>query len=492
MVLEKIPTTFPSRLGPEWGSGGVFGLKYHKGVLYFTLAFEAESHFITRNMDQIYKFELVGPQPVSGGDTYNAVDAVDDKIFFGGWVHAPAVFKGREEVGSKILFLNKYSHVHEYNISEGRVSLLWKEGLGDLEKWVGEISEIIFDPVSTKLLLARADGHENLGVYRLDPNSRKIERISNRPALKGSYFMDYACFDISIFEGIEGFQCLDLYRDSWILHRIDDLKKKSIDGGDLPNYSMGSATEAYGRFFAFVRGGLFVGNPIEPELEDIMFIRLFDYSKNSLSPRRSNSQVVGGGVLVAYNSYVEAAYHLETPELLKLSKTLNYINSPSVLLYITPPQARIVGVYGARITSMEKLGGKILLGYSTTANLGGRDASIIDSGVRGITIIDEDVVNRPSPPYYAKISLENIGGRIFGGVPLYGYKNKDLSFYLLNKDVELYIYEYDLGLPPQLLGIEKFIVKAPKDNIDLGGFKQIVSFKINNAGSGLIYIELMN
>ena len=45
MGLERIL----SELGvpgyrPEWGSGGVFGLTYHRGTLYFTLAFEAENH----------------------------------------------------------------------------------------------------------------------------------------------------------------------------------------------------------------------------------------------------------------------------------------------------------------------------------------------------------------------------------------------------------------------------------------------------------------
>lgn len=492
MIIDKIPATFPPRLGPEWGSGGVFGLRYHRGVLYFTLAFEAESHFISEDYHQIYRFDLVGKQPVSGGDTYGAVEAVDEKIYFGGWVHAPAIYGGREKEGSKILFVNKYSHVHEYDISERRVRLLWKEGIGDLEKWAGEISEIIYDPVSTKLLLARADGHENLGVYRLDPSSGNIERISDKPALKGSYFLDYVCFDISIFEGVEGFQCLDLYKNTWLFYRIEDLKNYSLDGGDVPNYSMGSATEAYGRYFAFVRGGVFVGNPIEPELEEVRFIRLFDFSKATLSPRRSNSVVIGGGVLVAYNSYVEAAYHFETPEMIALSKSLNYIASPSVLLYITPPSARIVGVYGARITSIERIGGKILLGYSTTANLGGRDASMIDSGVRGITIVDEDIVSRQSPPYYARISLSDVGDRIFGGIPLYGYKHKDLVIDTEKKDIEITIYEYDFGLPPQLVSTEKYAIKSSRERIDLGGFKHIVSFKLNKKTSGFMRIELLS
>ncbi|MEM0457738.1 MAG: DUF2139 domain-containing protein, partial [Sulfolobales archaeon] len=85
-LIERIPKTFQPSYAPEWGSGGVFGLKYHRGVLYFTLAFEAESFFIERDYQQRYKYDLVGPQPVSGGDTYGAVEAVDEKIYFGGWV----------------------------------------------------------------------------------------------------------------------------------------------------------------------------------------------------------------------------------------------------------------------------------------------------------------------------------------------------------------------------------------------------------------------
>ncbi|RLE91469.1 MAG: DUF2139 domain-containing protein, partial [Thermoprotei archaeon] len=74
-------------------------MRFHRGVLYFTLAFEAEAHFKTREYERIYRFEQVGYQPTSGGDTYNAVDVVDEYIYFGGWVHAPARYAGRRGRG---------------------------------------------------------------------------------------------------------------------------------------------------------------------------------------------------------------------------------------------------------------------------------------------------------------------------------------------------------------------------------------------------------
>ncbi|MEZ0290184.1 MAG: DUF2139 domain-containing protein [Sulfolobales archaeon] len=486
-ILELVPKTFTPKYGPEWGSGGIFGLKYYKGVLYFTLAFEAESFFVERECIQKYKFDLVGPQPVSGGDTYGAVETVDDKIYFGGWVHAPAIYGERGASGSTILFNNKFSHVHEYDLRDRRVRLLWKESLRDPERWVGEISEIIYDPVSTQLLLARADGHENLGIYMLDPRSGEINRLSSRPALKGSIYLDYACFDISKFDGIEGFQCLDITSKKLYYYEIEDLNRISIDGDGSPIYSMGSAIEGYGRYFAFIRSGLIVGNPVEPIYDGMYFVRLFDYGISGLSPRRSNSITVGGGILVAYSAYVESAYHVDN---LELTRRLNYITSPTVLVYISPPVARIVGVLGARVTSLERVGDKILVGYSTTANLGGRDAALVDAGVRGITMLDESIITRQSPPYSARIPIREILDRTFGGVPLYGYREKYLTIYS-NKDLVLQINEYDVGLPPQFYGREYVRVKAGREVIDLGGYRHIVSFKLHEGGGeGLIIVDL--
>ena len=70
MKLFKSLRTHSPRYGPEWGSGGIFGLKYHKDTLYYTLAFEAEAHFVKDYMEYVYRFEQVGPAPHSGGDTY--------------------------------------------------------------------------------------------------------------------------------------------------------------------------------------------------------------------------------------------------------------------------------------------------------------------------------------------------------------------------------------------------------------------------------------
>ena len=158
---------------PEWGSGGIFGLCYHRDVLYYTLAFDAEAHFILRDREKIYKFSAVGKAPRSGGDTYNAVTAVDDEIYFGGWVHAPVLVKR-----GTLLFKNKYSHIHAFNVRTEKVRLLWKESLHSNYIWAGEVSALVYNPINDDLLVARGDGFANLGVYKISRKGGKLERIS--------------------------------------------------------------------------------------------------------------------------------------------------------------------------------------------------------------------------------------------------------------------------------------------------------------------------
>jgi len=220
----------------EWGSGGIFGLRYWRGILYFTLAFEAEAHFVKDNEESIYRFEYVGSSPRSGGDTYNAVTTVDEYIYFGGWIHAPTVLNSE----GRLIFSNKYSHVHVYNVYEDNVKLLWKETLSAKDKWVGEISEIIYDPFSNKLLLARADGHRNLGIYELDRDNGSIKQISKEPALKGAPYFEYICFNIGkrMFNDI---QCIDMYDRSWNKYEIQDkIYEFSIDSHGVIKPEVGS------------------------------------------------------------------------------------------------------------------------------------------------------------------------------------------------------------------------------------------------------------
>ncbi|MEM0340234.1 MAG: DUF2139 domain-containing protein [Acidilobaceae archaeon] len=469
MIIEKLWEFGPS-FAPEWGSGGIFGLKYHKGVLYFTLAFDGKSFFISDSREFIYNFEQLGAGPSSGGDTYNAVDVRDHEIFFGGWVHKPVrwIEKSRRRV---IDFSKKFSHIHVFNIREWSVQLLWNESLNDPEKWCGEVTDIIYNPVRDSLLIARGDGFERLGVYELDLSSKKMLALSNKTAVKGATVGDTVCFDVSggLDEGVLGIQCFDVNNLKKTFEiELDDFSKISVDGGNVRRRGSGYAVSAYSHYLHFVRGGLLIANP---ESEEIHFVRLLDFGNARYSqptPQRSSAVIVGGGVLAPFSSYSHSDIANPLPSL-----------APSLLLYLAPPLVKISGILGARITSGTKFGERILLGYSTHPNTVGPQATLLESGRRGILALhEESLVLGGSPPTVLRFRGVDIEKEHFGGVPLIGFKKRllKISAKKLNK---LTIYEYDVGVPPQLISIESYSIKNDgKEEIDLSGFGPVVSFKL--------------
>lgn len=490
---------FKPRPGPEWGSGGVFGLTYHKGVIYYTLAMEAEAHFDHGDREIVYRFQQLGPGPASGGDTYNAVDYVDEFIYFGGWVHNPAIFKGKEGFGGVIDFRNKYSHVHEYNINEHSVRLVWSDTIRHETEWAGEVSQIIYDPINDALLIGRADGMRNLGIYRIDRRSGGSERISEVPGLKGSLYLEYACFDMqpNWLRGVDGVQCYGLHERKMFYYKVDDWSRISADGFGTSFRFSGYAISGYARYWHFFRGGVLVGNPLEPEIEEPAFVRLFDFGINTYGPRRSNALEIGGGILAPFNAYSETILHISREDSLSsailsawggpaehLLESVRAVIGPSALVYITPPTARIVLSLGARITSMAKAGDRVLLGVDNSPNLGGRDAGALDVGTKEILSIPEhELITARSPPMAFRVPGKLAMDRPFGGIPLAGYSSPELKI-VASKPNKLIISEYDIGLPPRAVERVVYEVKEGVNRIDLSGFSNIVSFKYESPDSG--------
>jgi hypothetical protein len=484
---------FPPRYGPEWGSGGIFGLRYHNGVLYFTVAFEAQAHFLREDSKKVYEFDLVGEGPTSGGDTYNSVETVDEFIYFGGWVHAPAVYEGKNEK-STISFVNKYSHVHEYDTENDKVRLLWKDSIHHKTDWAGEVSDIIYDPYEDKLLIAREDGHAHLGIYELDRKTGKAKPLNENPSLKGALVHDTVFFGVgkNFDWGVRELHAFDLITRKWESFSVG---ANSVDGNPPVRPVLGDMESAYNRVFAFVRGGMLVGNPLNGE--EMTFFRLLDFP-SFYAPMRTNALPIGGGILIAYNAHHDAIYRPVDEESRVMAKFTNTINAPSLLLYVAPPMVKVVGAFGARITSIEKAFGKILLGTNTTPNTGALEATPFDTGNRDIVVLDEDVIHRKPPALSISLKTaalakvgELFGAKAFGGIPLDGYKEAELII-TSSKDNRLTIYEYDLSLPPGR-AYEEFIgIKSGRNIIDLSSFSGIVSFKLEEPDvAGKIKIKLL-
>ncbi|MGQ9781388.1 MAG: DUF2139 domain-containing protein [Nitrososphaeria archaeon] len=480
---------FTPRYGPEWGSGGIYGLRYYKRTLYFNVAFEAEAHLIHEDQETVYCYDQVGPKPVSGGDTYNAVDTVDDCIYFGGWVHAPAAYNRTEQVRG-ISFVNKYSHVHQYDIRERKVRLIWKDSIHCETEWAGEVSEIVYDPVGDRLLLARADGHSHLGIFALDRRHGTISQLSGDPGIKGTLFLDTACFDKSNVGDLVGLQYLDLSTNRWSKQEITDISKISLDGENCIRPSVGCMTSAYARLFVFIKGGILLGNPLVSSMEPMNFVRLFDFVHSGYSPSRTVALPIGGGVLTAFNAFTHGLINPMNENEVRAMETMNTIVGPSVLVYVTPPIARIVGALGARITSMESLGDRILVGTSTTANLARSDATPIDAGHRDLLVFDHDILFSPPPAVTFTISGNRVSNLKWGGIPLFGYKDKTLTINA-TKGYRLSISEYDVTLPVRFAQEDHYQITRGKNVIDLKAYNRIVSFKLEEADpNAIIHLSL--
>ena len=473
-----------SRLGhsyaPEWGSGGIFGLRSYRGTLYFTVAFDAVAYFFEGcSAAATYDFTLVGPPPTSGGDTYNAVETVDDLIYFGGWVHAPAVFKGRGGSGSEISFRNKYSHVHYYDLSERRVGLLWKDGLGDEYSWAGEVSEIVYDPVNDVLLVARGDGMQRLGVYSLDRRRGYARLLSSERSLKGAVFMDHICFSAQNDDmDLVGIQCYDMVEGRMARRVPVDLKSHSVDGGGVLSPTPGPAVSAYSSYIQMVKGGIVAGDPVNG-VEPMRFYRLLDFHRSVYGPLRTVALPLGGGIIVAFNSFTQHVIRREDLYGIRGEVLTGELVGPTVLVYISPPSARIVASLGARVTSIEAVGTHLLIATNTEANLLRYDSTLVDHGSKGILALDVDrIFGAAPPPVTFNVKGNMVGSHEFGGIPLEGYK-EPVARIRASKSNRLTLKSYTLDLRGPEAESSTVELKEGLNIIDLSSYRgSIVSFKL--------------
>ena len=331
------------------------------------------------------------------------------------------------------------------------------------------------------MLLAREDGDENLGIYTLDRDSGVAERIREEPTLKGEILHDSIFFASgdNFSTGIKKILCLDIIENKWTTYNLTGVK--TLEGDKLFMPSVGDMASAYNRLFTFVRGGILVGNPLNDE--KFKYVRLLDFFTFQ-APMRSNVLYVNGGLLIPYNAHHDAIYRPKGFEDKIKSTFSNTIAAPTLLLYIIPPMIKIVGVFGARITSMEKIGDKILMATNTAPNVGAEDATPYDTGYRGFSVMDINALQNTPPPVsisfptaLPSLAKKKMKHNIFGGIPLDGYKEANLIFYS-SKTNEMKVYQYDLSLPLNSAIKDKFDIAPGKNIIDLSSFSGVVSFSL--------------
>jgi Uncharacterized protein conserved in archaea len=226
---------------------------------------------------------------------------------------------------------------------------------------------------------------------------------------------------------------------------------------------------------------VFVGNPIDESVEPVRFVRLFDFGDSGYFSRRTVAKPIGGGVLVAFNAYSESLVRPTNQFEEMVARATNTIVGPSVLLYVTPPTARIVGAFGARVTSFESVGDRLVIGANTMSNTSRYNALPLDIGYRGFIIEDVSQLLGSSPSVRFSVPGALVRGKVFGGMPLSGYRSPRLVI-RAGRGNRLHVYEYDLSLPAQEAYEEMYDISSGKNVIDLSGFgNSILSLKLDEA-----------
>ncbi len=495
-LLDTLGTTrFPPGYGPEWGSGGIYGLLIHKGVLYFTLAFEARAYFAHLDSKHlhVYDFQSVGDgQGKSGGDSYNASTAVDDKIYFGGWLHAPPVVRESPR-GRELDFTNKYSHLHVFDIREDRVRLVWSESIHHPKYWAGEVSEVLYDPLADQVLVARGDGHENLGIYAISEEG-EARRISPNPVLKGAIHMDHACFSHhgpGEWKPFRGVSCVELGTWRITTEMVDPAKAPSVDGVGVEKPRAGSVVSAYTRLYTMVRGGVFVGEPVGGEEQ--VFYRLFDFYPSHYGPLRVNTTIAAGMPVTAWNTMTHSTL-VGTDELASdVQAASRLVTAPSILVAFDGPTPRILAALGVRATSIEAFGDELVIGYSTAPNLERYDATRLDAGTRGLSIVNLSALLSSRPPSLAFQPPREAfrGGRAFGGIPLAGYR--DPVLYAWSREgARIRVYTYTLYDPPGSAEADTYTIGPGRSRVELSGHGWgIVSFQLLEGSVDRLVVRLL-
>lgn len=375
---------FLGRYGFEWGSGGIFGLRYYNGVFYFIVVFEVEVYFIDvkSGEEKIYDFILVGDVFMSGGDIYNVVEIVDEFIYFGGWVYVLVVYCEDR----RIFFNNKYFYVYVYDIVEGLVKFFWKEFIYYEIDWVGEISDIIYDFYGDRFFLVREDGYVNFGVYFFDRKRGKVEFFIIELFLKGMCVYDVVFFGVgnNFIGGVREFRVFDFISGKWEVFKLGG----SVDGKFYERFEFGVMVLVYNRVFVFVCGGIFVGNFYMGEV--FIFYCFFDFLMFYVF-FCVNVINVGGGIFMVFNFYYDVLYRKDLSDVGIGWDFMNIFVGLSVFVYIVLLMVKIVGVFGVRVMSIEKMDGKFFVVINIILNIGVIEVMFFDIGNRDIVVLDEKI-----------------------------------------------------------------------------------------------------
>jgi|UniRef100_A0A7J3Z7I4 Uncharacterized protein conserved in archaea len=429
----------------------------------------------------IYGYELIGRPPRAGGDTHAAMAWSKDLLFFGGWIKAPpGLLISTDRTLAKQDMREKYSHIHMVE-DGGRVSLLWSRKWDEKiapNHWYGEVTDLLYDGHEDVLYFSRGDGYAELGLWRIQLSSGKVEWIIRDRTVYKMEMKDDKVFAtifnpahmeksaIVIYDTLSG--------ESRIVEEfefvLDKEKKVSIarDGGQI--------VQLQNRLVAFYGGFFIVVDPYRDRYTMYPFLEVAGSRENAVIPMAERPLYIPGlrtqkvyplGVPIVAANPCEASTE-------PLHKT-----TFGLLFRFDPVAPQILTSTGF-VSGMATDGYNLYMGVSYANHCPAYTYRSGDGGVHAVPL--RDVFSKPWVPIrmwvYDGSYRSGESGLFgwFGGIPLKGFSVKKLRIYS-SEEAKLSIAEYSL------LGNvveEEVALRSGWNTVDMGALYDIAAFKLKN------------
>ncbi|MEM0027353.1 MAG: DUF2139 domain-containing protein [Ignisphaera sp.] len=427
----------------------------------------------------IYGYELVGRPPRAGGDTHGAITWNKDYVFFGGWMKAPpGLLISSDRTLAKQDMREKYSHIHAVD-DGGRVELIWSRKWDDKippNHWYGEVTDLLYDGHEDVIYFTRADGHAELGLWRINLSSRKAEWIvQNRTVYKMEMKDDKifaTLFNPAHMEKSAIVVFDTLRNESRIVEEFDFALEPR---GKVSMYrDGGQIVQLQNRLIAFYGGSMIVIDPYRDRYTLYPFLEVAGSKENAIIPNPERPLYIPGlrtqkiyplGVpIIAANPYEGSTepFHKTTF---------------GMILRIDPVSPQIVSSAGF-ISGMATDGKYAYFGASYANHCPLYTYRTGDGGIFAVPV--KDLFTKPWNSIrlwiYDGMYSQGSSGLFgwFGGIPLKGFEKKILRIYT-SKETKIRISEYTmLGTSIE----DDIAIKSGWNIITLENYYDIVAFKI--------------
>jgi len=421
----------------------------------------------------IYSFSLIGRAPRAGGDTHGAITWSRDLVFVGGWIKAPpGLLVSTDRTLARQDMREKYSHIHTVD-ENGKVELLWYRKWDDKlppNHWYGEVTDLLYDGHEDVLYFSRADGHAELGLWRIYLSNRKVEwLIKNRTVYKMELKDDKIFATLFNPAHMEN-SAIAIYdmisNESRVIEEFEYVlepgRKVSVkrDGGQI--------VQIQNRLISFYGGAMIVSDPYRDRHILYPFLEIVspESERPIYIPGLRTQKVYPLGIpIIAVNP----SEGLTEPALR---------TTFGLLIRVDPVVPQILSTTGF-VSGMISDGEYLYLGTSYANHCPAYTYRTGDGGIYAIPI--KDLFTKPWTPIRIWIfdgeyiqSSTGLSGW-FGGIPLKGFTIKRLRIFV-SQDVKMRIAEYNLLTKTSS---DSIALSSGWNNIDLSQYYDIIAFSFD-------------